>query len=109
MARFYGIVGFGTSEDQGSGIFKDVIVEKNFYGDVISIAKNVNDPNKIISDQIITNSISIVADAYAYTNFLAIKYVSWMGTLWSVSSVQVERPRLILQVGGVYNGPTPEV
>jgi hypothetical protein len=28
-----------------------------------------------------------------------------MGTLWTVSDVEVQSPRLLLRLGGVYNGP----
>ena len=36
------------------------------------------------------------------------RYVHWMGALWEVNSVEVLNPRLILTIGGVYNGPTPD-
>jgi hypothetical protein len=31
-----------------------------------------------------------------------------MGTLWTLSNVEVQSPRLVLRLGGVYNGPTPD-
>jgi hypothetical protein len=54
----------------------------------------------------VNNSISILADAYAYEHFFAIRYIRWAGALWTVNSVEVQRPRLILEIGGEYNGPT---
>ena len=51
--------------------------------------------------------ISIVADPYANENFFAIRYVQWMGTLWKVTEVEVQSPRLLLRLGGKYNGPIP--
>ena len=48
-----------------------------------------------------------MADSYAEENFFAIKYVRWMGARWVVTNVEVRRPRLILNLGEVYNGPTP--
>ena len=56
-----------------------------------------------------TNKISILADPFAYQNFSNIKYVEYMDALWNVESIEVQQPRLILNVGGVYNGQTPNV
>lgn len=67
-----------------------------------------NEQGQSINDNItLNNSISIIADAYAYENFFAIQYVKVMGTAWKVTSVEVQRPRLILTLGGVWNGETP--
>jgi hypothetical protein len=62
--------------------------------------------DKVNNDISVGNSISIVADAYANTHFFAMRYIKWAGTLWTISDVEVQSPRLILQLGGVYNGPT---
>jgi hypothetical protein len=51
-----------------------------------------------------SNEISIVADPFANENFQSIKYIEYMGTLWRVNNVDVQYPRLILRMGGVYNG-----
>ena len=56
-------------------------------------------------DLVLNNQLSIVADAYANQHFFAIRYVRWMGALWKITNVEVQRPRLLLTVGGVYNGP----
>ena len=111
MARFQGNVGYGISEEipVGSGIWKDRIVERNYFGDVLRNTKR-NDPapDSVNSDISVGNSISIVADEYAFEHWHLIKYVQWEGHLWTVSAVEVaQRPRLILSIGKVYNGPRP--
>lgn len=107
MARFYGKVGYGESTQGSPGVFTDSITEKFYYGDVVrnnrALAENADTPNDNLSVQ---SLISIVADAYANEHFFAIRYVEWAGTLWTVVNVDVQRPRLILQLGEVYNGPT---
>jgi hypothetical protein len=109
MTRFSGKVGYGNSVDQGDGVWKDVISERFYQGDVIRpIARHTND-QKVNSDLSVGNAISIVADAYANNHFFAIRYVEWRGALWEVSSVDVESPRLILSLGGVYHGETPAI
>lgn len=111
MAKFYGEVGYaeGTVEDPAnSGIWVDNIVEYNYYGDVIRNTRRLDEGPGLNKDISVNNSISIVADAYANEHFFAIRYIRWAGTLWTVSDVEVQSPRLILRLGGVYNGPTAE-
>lgn len=105
MAKFYGVVGYGHTVETAPGVWDDVIIEKSYYGDVIRNARKLQEGEKINNDLSVSNSINIVADAYASENFFAMRYIMWAGTLWIISSVEVQRPRLILQLGGVYNGP----
>ena len=105
MARFYGKVGYGTSVEKKPGIWEDVIVEKSYSGDVFRNIRQLQSGEHVNGDLSVNNSISIVADAYANANFFAIRYVEWVGTLWTVSDVEVRSPRLLLTLGGVYNGP----
>lgn len=110
MAKFYGMIGFAgeTAETPvDSGIWIEQIIEYPYYGDEIRTARKLEEDGNLIKDISVSNSISIVADAYAREHFFAIRYVRWAGSLWSVSNVEVQRPRLILRLGGVYNGPTP--
>lgn len=107
MARFHGLIGYAETVETRPSIYEPVIEEKAYTGDVIkNISRNEKAEN--LNDNInVNNQISIVADPYAYENFHKIKYVDWMGTLWKVTSIDVNRPRLILSIGGVYNGPKP--
>lgn len=108
MAKFYGKVGFVTTEDSGDGIWLPKTVERSYYGDVTRNTRRLDRIETSTNDDVnVNNTISIVADAYSKNNFFAIRYVAWMGTRWKVTDVEVDpdRPRLNLTVGGVYNGP----
>lgn len=107
MVRFFDKVGYGTPSELVNGVWTDSIIERDHYGEVLKTVSSIEPSDKVNDDIRLQNSISIVADAFALENFSLIKYVSWMGTLWIVTSVAVERPRLILSLGGVYNGPIP--
>ena len=107
--KFYGIVGYCESvEETGDreGNFRDVCTEKKYYGDVLrNTRKYDSNGDSTLDDLNVNNSFSIVADAYAYQNFHKMRYVEWMGAKWKITSVDAtNRPRLILEVGGVYNG-----
>lgn len=109
MARFYGEVGYGTpvEDPPGSGVWVDIITEFTYQGDVVRNTRQLESGEKVNDDIVVSNSISIVADQYAIENFFNIKYVRWSGVLWTVTTVEVRSPRLILSIGSVYNGPTP--
>lgn len=109
MARFFGEVGYGEPVElpPDSGIWVDEITEQSYFGDVIRNSLKVKDGENLNPDIGVNNSISIMANNYAIEHFFAIKYVRWEGVLWTVSTVEVKAPRLILYLGSVYNGPTP--
>ena len=107
MAKFYGVVGYGTTVEIRDGVWDDVIEEHPYYGDVIRDTRKLDNSERIVPNIVTGNSISIVADPYAFDHFFAIRYVKWANVLWIVTEVEVKQPRLILRLGGVYNGPTP--
>lgn len=108
MAKFFGRVGYGETVETpaDSGVYVDTIVEYSYYGNVIRNTRELREGSNLNKDLSVQNSISIVADEYANEHFFAIRYVEWAGTLWTVSHVEVQRPRLLLRLGEVYNGPT---
>lgn len=105
MARYYGRIGYGHSTEGAAGVWADVITERSYYGDITRVSRYLREGENLNFDLSVQNSISIVADEYANDNFFAIRYVEWAGTLWTVTSVEVQSPRLLLRVGEVYNGP----
>lgn len=109
MARFFGEVGYGEPIETppSSGVWVDEIKEFSYQGDIIRNARKLDVGESVNGDITVANSISIVADEYALEHFFKIKYVRWAGVLWTISSVEVRAPRLILNLEGVYNGPTP--
>ena len=62
---------------------------------------------KINDDINLDNSISIVADAYAHANVGVMKYIVWNNTPWKIQSFSINRPRIVIQIGGIYNGERP--
>lgn len=109
MARFFGKIGYGESVETppGDGVWVDTIKEIEYQGDVIRNVRSLDTSENISGEITISNRISVVADEYAFEHFFNIKYVEWAGALWTVPSVEVQSPRLILTLGSVYNGPTP--
>lgn len=104
MAKYYGSVGYEDTVETDSGIFEETITERQYYGDVIRNNRRLENSGEINDSINVTNQISIVADPYAIQNFWKIRYATFMGQKWKVKDVDVEQPRLILTLGGLYNG-----
>lgn len=105
MARYYGKVGYALTEETAPGVWSETFTEREYYGDEIRNYRRLEPAGKVNDNITIANNISIVADPFAMENFHAIRYAEYMGTMWEVSSVEVQYPRLILTLGGVYNVP----
>ena len=103
MPKFYGAVGYAKTVETSPGVSVEQITERNYYGDVIRNTRRLQSADKVNDDINISNEISIVADPYANDHFYAIRYVVFQGTKWKVSNVDVQYPRLILSLGGLYN------
>jgi hypothetical protein len=108
MDRFFGHVGYGTPTETAPGVWEDKIVEAEYYGDVIRAAGKPEPTDTLNQGISVGNSISVLADPYAFDHFLKIKYVRWAGVRWIVTNVEIASPRLILSLGSVYNGPEPD-
>lgn len=103
MAKFYGTIGYAVTEETEPGIYEEIIAEHEYFGDVIKNTRRLRDAAKVNDDITISNQISIIADPFANNNFHTMRYVSFMGSKWKIVEVEVQYPRLILTLGGLYN------
>lgn len=104
MAKFYGKIGYASTVETKPGVYEEQIVERSYYGDLIRNTRRLQNADQVNDNVNISNEISIVADPYATNNFHTMRYAVFMGTKWKISNVEVSYPRLILTLGGVYNG-----
>lgn len=103
--KWCGEIGFVTDTEIEPGLFVDgVVVKRKYRGDVERLYKRTLSTDKLTTDLTLSNSISIVMDAFLNENLSRIKFISFMGAYWYISDVEVRRPRLILTLGGLYNG-----
>lgn len=104
MGKWFGKIGYAVTEETTPGVWVEQITERNYYGDIIRNTRRLQTSDKLNDDINVSNEISIVADPFARDNFHAMRYIEFMGTRWKVSSVEDQYPRLILSLGGEYNG-----
>lgn len=103
MAKYYGKIGYAVTKETEPGIYEEIIEEREYFGDVIRNTRRLREASKVNDDVNISNLISIVADPFANNNFHAMRYITFMGSKWKISDVEVQYPRLILTIGGLYN------
>lgn len=104
MAKFYGKIGYAITEETTPGVWEERIIERVYYGDVTRNSRRLQSSENLNDNIVVSNEIGIVADPFAYQNFHQMRYVEYMGAKWKISNVEVKYPRLVLQIGGVYNG-----
>lgn len=104
MAKFAGYIGFARQVEEEPGVYIEEIVEKKYYGDMLSRGRRYNNGNSVNGSLTILNEISIIADPFASENYFNMRYVNVQGVNWVVDSVKIAYPRLILSLGEVYNG-----
>ena len=95
MAKFYGSVGYADTVETAPGVYEEKIVEYPYYGDLTRNTRQLQSGETLNDDINIANEIK---------NFHKMRYVVFMGEKWKISKVEVGYPRLILTIGGIYNG-----
>ena len=104
MAKFYGKIGYAETLETSPGVWQEQITERDYFGDLNRNTSTAQSSNQLNDNINISNEISILADPFANQNFHLMRYVEYMGAKWKITNVEVQYPRLILTVGGVYNG-----
>lgn len=106
MAKFHGQIGFAVTTEVKPGIWKEQIQELPYYGDLVKSSRRMEPSNQINDDVMLSNDISIISDPFASQNFHSIRYISYLGSKWKVTNVEIQYPRLILSTGGLYHENT---
>lgn len=105
MAKFYGTIGYVDVIEIRPGVYEERVTERVYSGDLLRKSSRWSaNPDSVNDDLTINTQISILADPYAYKNFHSMRYVEFMDAKWKITSIEVKYPRLVLDVGGVYNG-----
>ena len=104
MAKYHGVIGYANPVESALDVHTDRILEREAFGEVLRGSSKWVAGQGLNDDLAISTRISIVADAFAIQHFSKIKYCKWMGVKWKVVEIEPKRPRLILTLGGEWNG-----
>ena len=105
MTRFSDKVGYVSQGSLVDGVQEVVVTERVYKGEVLENISSLQDGEKVNDDIRLQDRVSLIADAYGLENFSQIRFVVRMGIPWIAQTVRVERPRIIISLGGVYHGP----
>ena len=109
MAKLRVIIGYAPSfQETAPGVWEEVETEKVYFGELLRNTRRLDSSGQVNDSINISNRISIVADPYTREHYFAMRWVQFQGAKWKVSDVDVQYPRLILTVGGLYHGKTDE-
>ena len=104
MNRWYGKVGYIETVEIEPGIWEEKETVRSYYGELVRNSSKFRVSGEVNDEKDVSVELSIVADPYSSLHFHAIRYVEFGGTKWKVNTVEPKRPRLILSLGGEYNG-----
>ena len=104
MAKWFGKIGFAATKEPSPGVWSQEIVDHEYYGAVVRNSRRLQASDKLNDDINISNEISIVADPFANNSLHSMRYIEFMGAKWKITNVEVKYPRLVLTIGGLYNG-----
>lgn len=104
MAKFYGTIGYVKLTETSPGIWEEEVTEHKYYGDILRNYRKLESSGGVNDNVTVANEISIISDPFANENFHWMRYVEFMGSKRKVENVSAQYPRLILTLGGLYNG-----
>lgn len=108
MGKWFGAIGFALpTREIEAGVWDNPIEEHACYGDMTSDRRKRQNSGEINDNLNLANTLSIIGDPYTQTNYQHIAYATIMGAKWKVTDVEIQYPRLILTIGGVWNGNSP--
>jgi hypothetical protein len=100
--KWYGEIAYSMQVETEPHVWEEQVVKKPAMGDLLEFSKNNDQSSNINTDISLSNQLSIVMDPFLQNNFQNILYVTICGSKWTVSSVKVRYPRLLLSFGKLY-------
>lgn len=104
MSKWFGAIGFAETVETAPGVWEEQIVKHNYYGDLNRNTRRLQSAQQLNDDITISNEISIISDPYIDEHFHSIRYAEFKGIPWKVTNVEEVFPRLVLTLGGKWNG-----
>lgn len=102
--KFSGMIGYADLVETAPGVWEEQITEHKHYGEFTRNTSRLVTSQNVNDNVDVNTEISIIADTYAVHNIQSMRYVEFLGAKWKITSVAPQYPRLILSIGGLYNG-----
>lgn len=106
--RYSGKFGLAVPTEIAPGVWDDVITERDYIGDVVQSTEAFSLEGSVLPQYRTTTSVSVLSDGVLKENYTDLRYVTHAGQRWTIASIAVQPPRLVIYIGEVYNGPIPD-
>ena len=106
--RYSGKLGLVEQLEVRPGIWEEVVTEVPVLGTVRQRTEVLTGEGTVLPEYGTTTSISVPARGVGPQDNSMIRYVTYKGLRWQIRSIVDEPPRIVIYVGEVYRGPTPE-
>ena len=83
-----GKIGYARTEETSPGIYQEIIVEKQYYGDIVRNSTQILDSNTINSSIKLNNSISVLCNNYMSDNIGCVRYMTFKKSKWKISNMK---------------------
>ncbi len=104
MTKFYGDIGFVDTVEVSPGIWEEQVTTRKYYGDVTRNQRRYQENAQSVNDNLnISNEISVLGDGYLLENLGRMRWVEFGGAKWKITWINVEYPRIVLTLSGLYN------
>ena len=109
MGKWCGKIGNALTSEIRPGVWDgdDSIIERPYFGEEVKAARRFEKSGNGNDNLNVSLELSVIADPFANQNFQSMKYITFMGSKWEITNVELQYPRMILTIGGIYNGPEP--
>lgn len=106
--RYYDDVTFVIQKEdpEAPGNWKEYKIVKPYMGEWKRVESKWIAGDKVNDDKRINNQLEIIADSFALANWTNIRCVKWRGLEWAVPTATLRPPRVVLEIGGLYNAGT---
>lgn len=106
--KYSGKVGFADTREITIDVYEEGIVEKHMIGDFLRYSSQYHFVSQsTVSDIQANHRISLIGTPYAREKFQKMVYITINGERWRISAAELATPRIIVTLGGIYNGPEP--
>jgi hypothetical protein len=103
--RYSGTIGVASQTEISPGVWEETITEQDYIGEVVQRTEVLEEGDSIHSTQQTSTSISVLSRVVGFVNDSDLRYVTFSGMRWNISSVVNQPPRLVLYIREEYHGP----
>jgi len=104
MAKFHGVIGYTIAKETAPGVWIEEAIERPYTGDILRVKRNWQQSGGVNPNLTMSETISIIADSFTLDNVNTMRYVKLRDAKWAINGIEVERPRILITIGGLYSG-----